>query len=180
MAQGRWLKIKKRVVPKPPRVPKAPARLMEECLTEALQAAGYTVVPAERRDTLATLQARYPGVPDEKLVAREYVPRAKDLVTGRCKLWRADFAWPALRFYVETDGFHGSGRSRLGGHRTWSGFHRDRAKDRALALAGWRCFRFGPADFKEDGLLRVLLEIHTQVERILQDTPAPTQKGGVS
>jgi predicted transcriptional regulator of viral defense system len=46
---------------------------------------------------------------------------------------RADFAWPAQRLIVETDGarHHGSARA----------FHRDRRRDQRLIAAGWRVIR---------------------------------------
>jgi hypothetical protein len=46
---------------------------------------------------------------------------------------RADFAWPAQRVIVETDGWDT--------HRTRQAFERDRRKDLRLGLAGWRPMR---------------------------------------
>jgi hypothetical protein len=47
---------------------------------------------------------------------------------------QVDFAWYGPRVIVETDGF--------ATHRTRRAFGRDRRRDRALSLAGWRVVRF--------------------------------------
>jgi very-short-patch-repair endonuclease len=55
-------------------------------------------------------------------------------VNTRIEGFEVDFAWPAQRLIVEVDGyaFHGGPAA----------FERDRARDAALALAGWRVLRF--------------------------------------
>jgi very-short-patch-repair endonuclease len=45
-----------------------------------------------------------------------------------------DFLWTAARLVVETDGW--------GAHRTRAAFEEDRARDQALAVAGYRTVRF--------------------------------------
>jgi very-short-patch-repair endonuclease len=50
--------------------------------------------------------------------------------------YEADVAWPHARLIVELDG-----RAH---HHTARAFERDRAKDRALAVAGWRTIRVTP------------------------------------
>jgi very-short-patch-repair endonuclease len=55
-------------------------------------------------------------------------------VNTRIEGFEVDFAWPAQRLIVEVDGyaFHGGPAA----------FERDRARDAALLLAGWRVLRF--------------------------------------
>ncbi|HEX4691573.1 MAG TPA: DUF559 domain-containing protein, partial [Solirubrobacteraceae bacterium] len=55
-------------------------------------------------------------------------------VNTRIEGIEVDFAWPAQRLIVEVDGFafHGGPAA----------FERDRARDAALALTGWRVLRF--------------------------------------
>ena len=68
---------------------------------------------------------------------------------GRTSTFALDFAIPRLKVYMEFDGFfaiRGGKKTGEGGHRSWSGFHRDRRKDRALTVNGWRGFRYGPGD----------------------------------
>jgi very-short-patch-repair endonuclease len=54
-----------------------------------------------------------------------------------------DFAWPACRLVVETDGWET--------HRTRAAFKRDRRKDAALVADGWRVMRFPYDDVTQDG-----------------------------
>ena len=65
-----------------------------------------------------------------------------------------DFAWPADRLIVETDGWKA--------HGTRTAFKRDRRRDAALVVAGWRVVRITWSRLQEepDGVaahLRVLL-----------------------
>jgi very-short-patch-repair endonuclease len=55
-------------------------------------------------------------------------------VNSRIEGFEVDFGWPAQRLIVEVDGyaFHGGPAA----------FERDRARDAALTLAGWRVLRF--------------------------------------
>jgi len=53
-----------------------------------------------------------------------------------------DFSWPAERVAVELDG-HAT-------HGTRSGFERDRARDRALQVAGWRVVRITWRQFQRE------------------------------
>ncbi len=65
-----------------------------------------------------------------------------------------DFRWPAARLVVETDGW--------GTHKTRRAFEEDRARDRRLAVEGWRVIRVTHRQLRDDpaGIaadLRVLL-----------------------
>jgi very-short-patch-repair endonuclease len=62
------------------------------------------------------------------------LPRPR--VNERLGAFEPDFAWPAQRLIVETDGF--------ATHGTRDAFERDRARDRALLAAGWRVARITP------------------------------------
>ena len=75
---------------------------------------------------------------------RQYTPFAVGLTDRKCHAWKLDFAFPLYHTYVEIDGFHGSSRNSKGGHRTWTGFHRDREKSNALIFQGWNGLRFAP------------------------------------
>ena len=58
---------------------------------------------------------------------------------------RADFAWPAQRVVIETDG--------RGTHRTRQAFERDRRNDLRLAAAQWRPARVTSRRLKEEPAL---------------------------
>lgn len=58
--------------------------------------------------------------------------------------WRCDFAWPDLLIAVEVEGGINSG----GRHVRPEGFKADMVKYNALALAGWRLFRYDIATIK--------------------------------
>lgn len=53
---------------------------------------------------------------------------------------QVDFAWPQARVVIEVDGR---------GHLSEEQVDKDRARDRAALLAGWRPFRYGWTDFRE-------------------------------
>jgi very-short-patch-repair endonuclease len=55
------------------------------------------------------------------------------LVNHRVLGFELDFLWPELRLVLEVDGFEFHGGSNA--------FHRDRERDRALALAGYQVLR---------------------------------------
>lgn len=125
-------------------VAKRPQRQYEEEFAEALVQLGCVVFSAADYKKLSG-----DDLADCLCVVRQFAPRPADPRTGRKKQWLLDFSVPRLLIYVEIDGFAGGGPRHLGGHRTWSGFHRDRKKDRALAFAGWRGLRYGPADMAD-------------------------------
>lgn len=54
-----------------------------------------------------------------------------------------DASWPDQRLIVECDGF--------ATHGTREAFERDRAKDRALQVAGWRVVRITWRQLQDDG-----------------------------
>lgn len=75
--------------------------------------------------------------------------------------WSVDVAFPELKLAVEVDGweFHG---------KHLEGFKRDREKDRALTLAGWRVLRFYASEItKAPG--DVLAQIIAMQARILKE-----------
>jgi very-short-patch-repair endonuclease len=57
------------------------------------------------------------------------LPRFNDWILLGSKRYRADCHWPVLRLIVELDGWEG--------HSTRAAFQDDRARDRALTLAGY-------------------------------------------
>ncbi len=66
-----------------------------------------------------------------------------------------------MKLNLEFDGFFGQAgggrRAASGGHTNWTGFHRDRKRDRLLVLQGWKVLRFGPADLKDgEGVQRAV------------------------
>ena len=73
--------------------------------------------------------------------------RARGDVKG-ARLWRFDFAWPALRIAVEIHGGTHSG----GRHSRGAGMAADFAKHNAATLAGWRVL-YGDGDAVRSGEL---------------------------
>lgn len=70
-------------------------------------------------------------------------PRVNTMIEAtRCRL-EVDCAWPDHRLVVELDG-HAT-------HATRRAFERDRARDRALATAGWRVVRLTWRQLHEEG-----------------------------
>jgi len=63
-------------------------------------------------------------------------PRANFYVAAGGRLHECDFVWPDQRLIVELDGY--------AAHRTRRAFEQDRAKTRALTVAGWRVIRVTP------------------------------------
>lgn len=61
------------------------------------------------------------------------LPRFNDLISLGGKNYEVDCHWPDLRQIVELDGWKG--------HRTRSAFQDDRARDRALRVAGYSVIR---------------------------------------
>ena len=66
-------------------------------------------------------------------------PRVNTIVEG----YEVDFCWPDARLIVETDGFEH--------HGTRAAFERDRARDAALTVRGWRVLRFTEPQVRGDG-----------------------------
>lgn len=111
----------------------------EQLFWEALEEIGFRVV---HRDEL-------PEDSDGSTVVYHMIPLVPDSRTGKTRRFELDFCIPALMIYVELDGFgSGSSSKHPGGHRSWTGFHNDRDKDRCMVLAGWRGMRFGSGDLK--------------------------------
>lgn len=63
-------------------------------------------------------------------------------VNARPLGFRVDFLWPNARLVVETDGWDS--------HRTRAAFEQDRARDQALAVAGYRTVRFTHRQVADD------------------------------
>jgi very-short-patch-repair endonuclease len=70
------------------------------------------------------------------LIAAARLPRP--LVNHHVLTHEVDLHWPGRRLVVEADSWRHHGRRRA--------FRKDRARDRALQLAGWRVLRFTHAD----------------------------------
>lgn len=115
---------------------------LEDDFAAALSFLGYSVVMAQ------DLQAFQLSSSD--VVVREYIPLCPDPLTGKPRRYRLDFAYPVSKIYVEIDGYYRYGGGR-GSHATYSGFHRDREKDRCMVWNGWLPIRFGSADLKDGG-----------------------------
>jgi very-short-patch-repair endonuclease len=69
-------------------------------------------------------------------------PRRNWIVTVGTRAHEVDVAWPAARLAVELDG--------RAFHDTASAFESDRARDRALAVAGWRVVRVTWRHLRDD------------------------------
>jgi very-short-patch-repair endonuclease len=87
-----------------------------------------------------------------ELVSSKYEDAVANLVgavPGR--KYEIDIALPSLRLAIETDGWAYHGKYK-------SGFLRDREKDRALMLAGWRVLRFTAGEIfkKPDEVMRTV------------------------
>lgn len=70
---------------------------------------------------------------------------AREFVFFPGRKWRADFAWPDLRFAVEIDGGIWTG----GRHTRGSGFVKDQEKRNGYALMGYRVMTFGPRQARD-------------------------------
>ena len=57
------------------------------------------------------------------------------------RLWRFDFAWPAIKLAVEIDG--------RGRHQSFTGFKGDLEKLNEAVRLGWRVLRFPASDWKK-------------------------------
>ena len=80
----------------------------------------------------------------ELALARVAAPETQLVVRGPDgrMLGRVDFAWPAARLVVETDGF--------AFHADRARYRADRRRTNALVLAGWRVLRFSWEDVRHD------------------------------
>ncbi|MFN8161422.1 MAG: DUF559 domain-containing protein [Solirubrobacterales bacterium] len=85
---------------------------------------------AEPEGTRGELEDRFLGLCRAAGLPR---PRVNALVTAGGARFEVDFSWPGARLIVEAD-------SRRY-HATGSAFERDRRRDQALTLAGWRVIR---------------------------------------
>jgi very-short-patch-repair endonuclease len=128
------------------------AAALEQCLVRAVAAGRFDLRALERliersrrRAGVPALRAALAGwsgadapVRSElefrfvELCRREKLPRPA--VNTRIEGVEVDFAWPDHRVIVELDGF--------AFHAGRAAFERDRARDAALTLAGWRVLRF--------------------------------------
>jgi very-short-patch-repair endonuclease len=75
-----------------------------------------------------------------------------------------DASWPDERLVVELDGF--------AAHGTRAAFERDRARDRALQVAGWRVIRITWRQLRDDADT-----IAVQLSALLAATPSPPPAG---
>ena len=66
--------------------------------------------------------------------------------------WRLDHAYPEKKIAIEVEGGHWIN----GRHTRGSGFEKDCEKYNALALAGWRLFRFTPKMVKDGTALKTI------------------------
>jgi len=99
--------------------------------TRAVRAALRTLASGGPDVTRSELEERFLA-----LVARAGLLRPR--VNARVEGFEVDFLWPQRRVVVETDG--------MAAHATRRAVQRDRERDRALLLAGYRVVRFTPHD----------------------------------
>lgn len=128
------------------------SRLAEELRACGLKVVHYSAYSKNPDD----LERALSGNPD--LVLQQFPVRTRDY-EGKSHRWVLDFALPALKVAIEIDGFYSSGNHGIGGHRNWTGFHRDRTKDRGLQWQGWHVLRFGPADMSHKAAVRSAHEV---------------------
>jgi very-short-patch-repair endonuclease len=88
---------------------------------------GAAKLAQEREPSRSELERRFRRVCERAGVE---MPQHNIFVAGE----ERDFVWPAERLVVEVDGWET--------HRTRFAFENDRARDQALARAGWRSLRF--------------------------------------
>jgi very-short-patch-repair endonuclease len=100
--------------------PRHPGRRTLAALLDEAQRAGLTL-------TLSELEIRFRALCDAHRLPHP-------AVNARLLGWRVDFLWSQQRLVVETDGWKT--------HRTRRAFEEDRARDQALAVAGYRVLRF--------------------------------------
>ncbi len=76
--------------------------------------------------------------------------------------WLLDFAWPRAGsdggVYVEIDG----GAFTGGAHARGTGLRRDREKDRALTLCGWRGLRYLPDELTRIAVPETIMLLRVQ------------------
>jgi len=127
----------------------ASKRSYEEELVQAFEDLGVLVMSQEEYDERVASRATLWETTGLYDVVRGYIePDLYNPKTRRKLKQSLDFAIPALKVYLEFDGFFSAGHG-IGGHRNWSGFHRDRLKDRLMAFRSWRGLRYGPGDMRK-------------------------------
>lgn len=86
------------------------------------------------------------------------IPEYRGAVPGR--RFRLDVGFPDIRLAVECDGWAWHGRHK-------SDFKRDRERDRALLLAGWRVLRFFASEIRRtpDQVVETVAEAIATLER---------------
>lgn len=94
----------------------------------------------------------------------EEYPFAKHLKgpTGRPRMFRFDYAWPARKIAAEVDGGRFMVRRGRGGQAVPVGQHMSEADYEKLNIAaaeGWRVLRFSPAMIRTGKALKVLEEV---------------------
>ncbi len=82
------------------------------------------------------------------------------------RLWRIDFAWPALKLAVEVEGLTYAG----GRHQRVAGYERDEEKYNALQLAGWTLLRFSGRAIRSGFAIRA---IEVALEQATRRRPEP-------
>lgn len=97
----------------------------------------------------------------------EAVPELTGAVPGR--KYEIDIAIPSVRLAIEVDGWQYHGKYK-------SGFLRDRQKDRALLLAGWRTLRFTAGEiFGSHGELLDVVEAAVRLLRSADEAKNKTR-----
>lgn len=91
-----------------------------------------------------------------QLLAAKVPGFVREFVFYPSRKWRADFAFPALRFMVEIEGVTANG----GRHQRIGGFLADLEKYHAAHMAGWTVYRCSPAMVKSGQALQAIERAH--------------------
>jgi hypothetical protein len=112
--------------------------------------------------------ARSADIPDAVFALAGLPAPEREHLFARPRLWRFDFAWPALLLAVEVEG----GVWTRGRHTRGQGFIDDMEKYNRAAVLGWSVLRVTPQQAAGGQLVLVLLDWLSQREGGY--TPTPT------
>lgn len=137
-------------------------RVLRAILAE--QGAGRVITRSELELRFLSF-LRYEGLPG---------PQVNHLISTAVRTFECDFVWLTARLIVELDGYETHGTRRR--------FEQDRARDRALTIAGWRVIRFTWRQLEQEPQtigsdLRRLLGHRPELQRI---EPAALSPPGIA
>lgn len=93
---------------------------------------------------VSTLEALF--IARLRQLAPDLAPYEREYRFDDKRQWRFDFAWPEQCCAVEIDGQEWT----IGGHTSGTGMIRDREKQNAAVLQGWRILRFTSTQLKDN------------------------------